>query len=297
MESAVHMVGSIINTNNMNNMNTQQFFSLVTTGAIQKPLRPWKPFFKAVPEDFRIAFDSFEGAFDRHIATSIPMYREMQLITGNAIVKAYEDKVYPLLIDIAGSEGTWAKAITLHSGGNIPSLIVDCNEDMQESFYALGTPDNSDFRLGSFIEDYNDVKRYVPDCTAAIVHAGMAFQFMPFTRGDCIAEVKNRYLDKDGLFLIEEKVIPSQPREWFQNEILKNEFKRRYYSEEAIKQKQADVVDDMDANLVRHYELINALELHFKEVHQYYDAGNFVGYACSDSKATISRLGYKTITF
>ena len=278
-------------------MDTQQFFSDVTTGKTQKPLRPWKPFFKQVPEKFNEVFNKYEGDFDKHIATSIPMYREMQLITGDAIVKAYEDKKHPYLIDIAGSEGTWAKAITECSGGTIHTEVVDCNEQMHEAFIKLRAPLGCNYFNGAFLESPNDTQVFKPEMPADVVHAGMAFQFMPFSRRTCIAEVKNSYLNEDGLFLIEEKVIPNQPREWFQNETLKNEFKKMYYSEEAIRQKQNSVVNNMDANLIRQDDLYGVLCLHFKHVHQYYSAGNFIGFACSDKKDTINNFGYKTITF
>lgn len=279
-------------------MNTQNFFSEVTTGVTQKPLRPWKPFFTEVPEEFNKVFSIYEGDFDRHIATSIPMYREMQLIIGDVIVNNYKNREHTSLIDIAGSEGTWAKAITQYSGGVIRTEVVDCNEQMHESFIKLKTPLGCNYFYGSFIGSPNDVQIFKPETTADIVHAGMAFQFMPFSRDECVKEVKDNYLIKDGLFLIEEKVIPDKPSEWFQNETLKNEFKRMYYSEEVIQQKKLDVVNDMDANLVKRVNLLVVLKKYFNFVHMYYKAGNFVGYACTDSLKKLDPfIHLQTITF
>lgn len=266
-------------------MNTQQFFSDVTNGLDHKPLRPWKPFFTSVPQDYLKAFEKYEGNFDRHIATSIPMYREMQLFLAKALVEIHTGGI---LVDIGGSEGSWAKVITEMSGHKILSDTLDCNKDMLDTFY-LKPVKNADFTLGDFM-DYNPHNNY------NIVHAGMAFQFMPFSREECIKKVKQDYLTEHGLFLIEEKVVPDSARLWFQNEILKDEFKRMYYSEQDIARKKETVVNDMDRGLLRESELVKLLGKYFHYTYKYYEAGNFMGWACTNSFTNITKRMPK-ITF
>jgi hypothetical protein len=275
-------------------MDTQQFFSEASAGGRNwLPDRPWKPFFTEVPEEFNRVFSKYEGYFDQHIATSIPMYREMQLITGDLVVDMLKSKPnYPIVFDIAGSEGTWCKAISECSDGRIVTGVIDCNEEMHKSFERTGAPPQCHYRERPFLADFNGLPKYEPKNFGDIVHAGMAFQFMPFTREECIKEVKENYLRKDGLFLIEEKVVPDTPALWFQNETLKNEFKRMYYSQESLDRKQALVVNDMDANLVTREHLVSVLRKYFKHVKMYYHAGNFVGFACSDKESVLDPFKY-----
>lgn len=276
-------------------MDTQQFFSEASAGGHNwLPDRPWKPFFREVPEEFSRVFSKYEGYFDQHIATSIPMYREMQLITGDLIVqtlKAHSKSKYPIVFDIAGSEGTWCKAIS-ECSKFIVTGVVDCNAEMHNSFKRTGVPAFCYYRERSFFKDSNGMPAYQPNTYGDVVHAGMAFQFMPFSREECVKEVKENYLSKDGLFLIEEKVVPDTPALWFQNETLKNEFKRLYYSQESLDRKQALVVNDMDANLVTREHLVSVLREHFKHVTMYYHAGNFMGFACSDKESTLDPFKY-----
>lgn len=267
-------------------MNTQEFFSQAVTGEAFKPKRPWSPQIP-VPLKFQEHFDKYKGNFDEHIATSIPMYREMQIVTGQAIVDLYGEFQAAYVVDIAGSEGTWVKAIT--DSSRIVSAVVDCNKEMKDAFYK-NYPEYSCFHLESFLEPYEEIPKHVPRFKADIVHAGMAFQFMPFSRKDCIREVADHYLKERGLFLIEEKVFT---QDWYENEVVKNCYKSLYYSTEDLKIKSDEVVDDMNKNLITYDELADLLHYHFKHVYLFYNSCNFVGYACSNHEYVLNNFKSK----
>ena len=266
-------------------MNTQQFFSKAVAGDGFRPKKQWEPLIP-IPMKFQESFDKYKGYFDEHIATSIPLYREMQLITGQAIVDLYGEFQAAYVVDIAGSEGTWVKAIT--DSSEIVSAVVDCNNEMKEAFYNnYNYPDYSCFLLESFLEPYEDIEKHIPRFKADVVHAGMAFQFMPFSREACIKEVADNYIKDRGLFLIEEKVITNN---WGFNEEYKDSFKSTYYSKDEMELKNEEVVKGMNDKLILQTELENILRGHFNHIYQYYDAGNFVGYACSNYEYIINNF-------
>lgn len=268
-------------------MNTQDFFSKVTLGEYGKPVKPWESRIPIPPHIVSI-FNSFAGPFDEHIATSIPLYRELQLTLAEVIVKNAYISPWTSLYDIGGSEGAWIKTLSIL--GVECTINVDCNKDMQKAFNS-NLPDTINicqFALASFLEPTDGVPKFVPPVKANIVHAGMAFQFMSFNRNACIEEVINNYLLPNGLFLIEEKLLTGD--EWEEGELFKDNFKRQYYTEEQLQAKENDVLKNMHNNLVSKEDLLSVLYEHFENVYCYYKAGNFYGYACSNSVHTINRF-------
>ncbi len=267
-------------------MSTQQFFSDTVMGLRNKPRRPWSPKI-TVPFQFQEYFNEYKGDFDEHIATSIPLYREMLLITGQAILDIYGNLPAPYIVDIGGSEGSWVKALSHYS--NIVSAVIDCNKEMKEIFYRNNSG-YSCFRLESFLESYGDIQKHIPRFKADIVHAGMAFQFMPFKREDCIKEVVDNYLKMGGLFLIEEKVITDN---WDNNEQMKDSYKSIYYSSEDLATKKNEIVNTMNSSLVSESYLEILLRSNFRNCYKYFNSGNFVGYACSDSEYVLNNFKRK----
>lgn len=272
-----------------------QFFSDVTRGmGGHKPHSSWRPILP-VPDPISYTFAIFQGEFDRHIATSIPLYRELQLKQVEALIELYANKspdTAHLLYDIAGSEGSWVK--TLCEFGWSFAVNIDCNADMKEWFNCtIPKRGVAVFAHNSFLGDVEGVKAFVPPAKADVVHAGMAFQFMPYNIESCLKEVKDLYIKPRGLFLIEAKVKQEDEAEWIANEYLKDLFKSRYYTAEQLSLKSGTVLKDMHDNLCTRNHLETALHDKFNYVKMYYQAGNFVGYACSDWDTTVSNFCYQ----
>lgn len=272
-----------------------EFFSDVTRGiGGHQPKSPWSAMLP-VREDIEDAFHSFSGNFEEHIATSIPLYRELQLKQIDALIDVYVNK-HPdtthLLYDIAGSEGSWVKTLC-EFGWNF-AVNIDCNADMKKYFSSSSpTKGVAVFAHNSFLGDVGDVKTFIPPAKADVVHAGMAFQFMPYHIQSCLKEVKGLYLKSDGLFLIEAKVNQKDEDTWNANERLKDLFKSRYYTEEQLSLKSDAVLKDMHNNLCTEEQLETALYEKFNCVGKYYSAGNFVGYACSDDTNVVINFNRK----
>jgi ubiquinone/menaquinone biosynthesis C-methylase UbiE len=296
-----------------------EFFTQVSKGAEQyKTEVPFVPEYDMKQHqpwvDVR---EKYHGYFDRHIKTSIPTFGGMQDKKGHAIVRAFGgDKLN--LLDIGGSEGSWARSITDMSRGNIETDILDPNEQMRTFFESKGKTPGSNYIEAAFIRgwmenDGSQVPSFNHKTTQKrydIIHEAMVFQFMGPQRAAHIAEVK-RLLKPGGLFLTEEK-LKSDSATWKRNEDFKNvEHKSKYYTAEDLAKKEKVVgfekekkqaespwpqEDDeaeavgMANNMVKADAFEEILKRNFRSVWQYWDSGNFKGYAASDSPATVQKF-------
>jgi hypothetical protein len=277
---------------------TQGFFSDVVTGKSEK-FKPKKPFtpilsFSRAEQAFQKVYDKFKGAFDEHIATSIPTFRETQVKVGTALTKMFGKKG-GLVYDIGGSEGGFVKAITEATGGKVKSINLDVNEDMKAS-HEKAPVAGADFVNEAFLEPYTDEQtgktypRHQPTQKADVVHESMVFQFISPEREQFIGEVADNYLKDDGILLLEEKVVPDSEAEWKANEERKDQYKLQHYSAEELNQKKEEVLVGMKKNQTAQRDLLKALSGKFKHVAEYWDSGNFKGYVASNSKQKIDEF-------
>jgi 2'-5' RNA ligase len=242
--------------------------------------------------DHQMFYDThkqFAGNFDQHIETSIPGYRELQVKKGTAITQAFPGAS---VLDIGGSEGSWAKAVSAIGGNRTVNL--EPNAAMVEHYFK-NPVEGAEIAPYAFLEGFehngDQYPRFDPGETYDIVNESMTFQFISPNRAEHIMEVK-RLLSDGGLFLTDEKVVNDN---WDENERVKDAWKSQFYSEQqqAEKQKVVNYNDDesavgMVSNMVHHNDLESALESQFSVVHQYWSSGNFVGYACSDNRDTVN---------
>lgn len=273
---------------------TQDFFSDVVTGKSDKfkPNKPWTPIlsFTKTEETFKKIYDKYKGKFDTHIATSIPTFRETQIKVGNAISQMYNKA---LVYDIGGSEGGFVKSITEKSKGNIKSINLDPNPDMQEVHEKIPV-EGSEFIREAFYESFEDngvtYKKHVPQQKADVVHESMVFQFITPERKAFVKEVAENYVKEDGIFLTEEKLLPQSEEVWRANEQNKNQHKLNYYSNEQLNQKSEEVLVGMKKNQTYQQDYINALKEHFSFVEEYWDAGNFKGIIATNSEQKLNEF-------
>lgn len=208
----------------------------------------------------------------------------------------------PLIYDIGGSEGGFVKAITQSSNGSIKSINLDVNDSM-EAVHNATPVEGSTFIKEAFYEEYTDedtgvtYKRHVPQQKADVVHESMVFQFISPERGQFIKEVRDNYLKEDGILLLEEKLVPETQEEWLKNEELKDSYKREFYSQAEITEKQEEILTGMLKNQTKVSDLLNELNRNFDYVGQYWEAGNFKGFIATNSKQRyeefLSELGGK----
>lgn len=299
-----------------------QFFSDVSSGAEKyKTEVPFQSEYDMADHaEFEAARDQYHGYFDRHIKTSIPTFGEIQVKKGHAIVRAFGNQPMRLL-DIAGSEGSWARSITHLTNGNIKTDVVDPNQQMHDFYQSKGQTPGSNYIKAAFIQGWmEDDGTVIPALNSDntphlydIVHESMGFQFFGPQREFHVREAK-KMMNPGGLFLTEEK-LRTDPKTWKENEEFKDQHhKSRYYSSEKLAQKEKVVAfgaekkkssekqtpwpqDDEEAevvgmanNMVSVSDFEKILKRHFKSVWQYWDSGNFKGYAASDAPEMVRRF-------
>ena len=265
---------------------TQDFFSAVTTGTEQASDVPYKSVLKLDNiKDYVDARSTHRGNFDDHISKSIPAYDDVQNIVGAAIVKTYQNAD---VLDIGASEGSWGKAISQQSNGKVKTVNLDMNQDMKNNFDTISQVDGATFDLNAFGSNYKPNKKF------DVIHEGMLFQFISKARNSQIKEVK-RLLKKDGVFVSEEKFITN---DYYVNEFNKDNYKNYYFTEEQLIDKAKKIVlsggldeaEGMMGNQVTLAEMDKVLKSNFKFVVQFWDSGNFKGFAASDNKKKLNAL-------
>jgi hypothetical protein len=111
-------------------------------------------------EEFIAAKEQHSGNFDDHIAKSIPTYYDTQIKKGDAIADTMPDG--GLVLDIAGSEGSFGKAITIKSDGKVRTVTLDPNQQMKKTFQEKGEVKGAEFVDEAFLQGFEDVPAYAP---------------------------------------------------------------------------------------------------------------------------------------
>ncbi len=274
---------------------TQGFLSDVATGKsdIFKPKRTWKSLvsFNKFETYFKGIFDKYTGKFDMHIATSIPTFREVQIIVGAAIVNTFIKHRSALVYDIGGSEGGFCKAISEGSEGSIRTINLDPNSDMK-AMHNKKPVAGSIFIQEAFHQgfDYEGIHypTHQPIEKADVVHESMIFQFSNHERAVFIHHIKNDYLKPAGLFITEEKFVGSSS--YNQNEAYKKTYKDQYYTKEQQEKKSETVLTGMQSDQADFDTYLMLLNRNFKYTAQYWMSGNFRGVVCSDNQKVLNEF-------
>lgn len=283
---------------------------------------------------FVAEYNKHRGNFDDHIAASIPGFREVQTIVGDAIVKTFDDGN---MLDIGGSEGALAKAVSKLSGGGIRATVLDPNFAMADHFLGGEAVEGVEYVTDAFgqkedegqeawTEDDSLIDRngnaapnpyagrvvnfYKPDRKFDVVHEAMVFQFISGDREGQVSRAKE-LMNPSGVLILEEKFVAGDgltPQQFRANEVKKDAYKEQFFTKEEIaaKAKAVGVAEraEFDAQQAAKEQKVTgmndlmaspgALEAvlgkNFKHVAQFWDSGNFKGYAASDSRATLDRL-------
>lgn len=308
------------------------FFSNISVGLTGKPKDvPYVPAINVTAvAPFIQEYEQHRGNFDDHIGTSIPTFRELQTVVGDAIVKTYG---VADMLDIGASEGALVKTISSLSNGNIQTVALDPNFAMARHFnngqqvtgsqyvtQAFGTKAQEGkvaWTEGDVLQDKNgqdrpnpdsgvDVTYYTPDRQFDIVHEAMVFQFMSGNRDAQVARAKEMMKD-DGVLILEEKFVKGDgltTQQFRDNESQKDAYKSNFFSaadikakakaigvaEEEVLRKEDEKVVGMNDLMVSPGSLENTLGKNFKYVVQFWDSGNFKGYVASDSASAIQEL-------
>ena len=259
------------------------------------------------------------GDFNPHYFTSIPTVYETQIVKAQALINMLDNNqgVTPFsktinILDIGGTEGAWANTVAEIGSDKVYVEILEPNFEGNKLYESMQTPNNTKFRNEAFsyiIEDqgkfFNEQKMIQfaefsaggikdpktgvrnPDIQIEsgkydVVHEAMTFQFLDKNRKAQIDFIADNLLTDDGVLLIEEK-FTNNDVVYQNNENMKDEFKRNYYTEEQINSKAQNIVGPMGDKQVSVQEIENILGNRFKYVNQYWDSGNFKGYIASNN--------------
>lgn len=232
------------------------------------------------------------GKFDDHIETSIPGYGEIQPMVGSAIVAAVPSG---RVLDIGGSEGGLSKAIVIQSDGALTAIVLDPNPDMQVTFdktpvegasyqlEAFGTNPTQDGAV-AFTDEGVDITFFTPDPAGyEVIHESMVFQFIDNNRDAQVERVAGM-LTPTGLAIFQQKFLATEADidQWKANEAQKDEFKRQYFTQEAMDKKVKEVLLGMHRFMVTPQSFEATLRANFTFVAQYWDSGNFKGYVATN---------------
>ena len=296
---------------------TQDWFNTVLQG-IDERYRPKKPYEQIIDLDnpkFYKWQDDYNklvvegGNFNQHIFTSIPTFYETQIVKGLALSNLIDTLPnvtatgrtpdgqlnYFTILDIGGTEGTWAKALAKNNP-NIDVTVLDPLQSARDTFENGEYVSNARYEQKAFSYLPEDADRFFKETGQApvrfetfnsnfrynVVHESMAFQFIDSNRVEQIKFIKENVLAEDGILIIEEKFLNTDSI-YKANEQLKNEFKSQYYTQEQLNNKKLEVLLSMENNQVSVQEIEKILGENFANVQQYWDSGNFKGYIASDS--------------
>tara|TARA_R100001460_G_scaffold2142_2_gene7230 strand:- start:8668 stop:12339 length:3672 start_codon:yes stop_codon:yes gene_type:complete len=242
--------------------------------------------------------------FSNHINTSIPTFKETQIATADAVSKTLPSNAK--IIDIGSTEGGFINTIGALRK-DINALGIDPNKKATEVFNTL-KEDNTEIIHRAFTDNKNEYNKKafpdedtgedvlyfnndsIPDKSIDMISEKMTFQFIDKGREDKVKIIKSK-LKPDGFALFEEKFFTGENDiKWISNENKKDKFKEQYYSKEEISDKAKKVLRKMNKRQVTPNEFEKVLKNNFKNVVQYWDAGNFKGYIASDSEDTISKF-------
>jgi ubiquinone/menaquinone biosynthesis C-methylase UbiE len=283
------------------------FFTSASEGTAHKSGKPFVPVLAPADETYKKVEAiklSHSGNFDDHIKKSIPTFHEAQIGTLTALSESLPKG--SSLLDLAASEGSYGKALTEASGGNVSTVSLDPNQAMSKFFRehseVPGATYSTDALGANWVEDDGTVvNKYENQNAFDAVHESMGFQFISPDREGQVAEVK-KLLKPDGIFLTEQKFNMPKAEE-DANELKKDtEFKSQFWTPEELQKKQAVVGFNRDGtpkadpsltmveNQVTQPKMEEVLKNNFAHVAQYWDSGNFKGYVASDSIETLQRF-------
>jgi ribosomal protein S18 acetylase RimI-like enzyme len=263
---------------------------------LQKPIDGYEEELKA--------YLKYGGNFQKHIMASIPGFVDARI----RILKAMADTSVILgeggkqvnMLDITSSEGYFTKAyaqLAQDKGVNAKADALDAGVTFQRDFQNTPQVEGVNYLLQAWGESFTDpdsgirIPLFMPTKKYGVVFEGMGFQFFTPTREKEISDVKSM-MEKDGLFVTMQKL---KNLDYASREVLKDQYKSQFFSQETLKEKAAIVLNKSDNSVgmmdfqYDRLEYEKVLAKNFKYVVQIYSSGNFAGYFATDSKEVMEK--------
>jgi SAM-dependent methyltransferase len=254
-----------------------RFFSKTVKGD-NRPSEQVEPTIVLNNQNIQFYYKMFTGAFTKHINASIPHKIDADLATVGAIQATFRSA---RILDIGAGDGTFGKTLS-YLNNTYDVTCIDPNPDMAEALANGISMDNFHPLRESFYSECCNAPIHNLCGSYDVVRESMVFQFITPDRKDFIREVK-KMLNKDGVFITEEKFLNECQATYDTNEALKDEFKEMYFDSDSIDKKSKDVLSSMVENQMEYNGYTKLLMSNFRYVGLYYRAGNFRGLIATNS--------------
>lgn len=275
------------------------FFAATAAGRSGMPIRKPSVDARLLPSDDLLRglvglHAARQGFFDQHYHSSIPYRLEEECRMAYAILKYARYCQAPLsLYSLGTAEGTMARTLSELSGGKIHSLSCSPNAENYKCFMAYGEPRDAHFFVGPFHRLTKDVLS--SDAELAKFGSGFdfiledtTFQMYSPNRAKQI-EFVTQHLKEGGIFVFVEKFRAVDENDYSRREWQKDfGFKARYFPQEEIEKKKADVLKTMFNNEVTLEEMFHATGTHFNHCVMTWNSGNFCSLAASNNRENLN---------
>ncbi|NWB99592.1 class I SAM-dependent methyltransferase [Pseudomonas gingeri] len=281
-----------------------EHFHSLATGASQVPLQSLHSHLRSKIDDPQV-LDYHDrliegaGPLFSHFLASVPYILEELSRVGVALTRLAQASTRDAaqtfsLFEVDAFDGSNGRALAGHSQGLIRSFTSSPNLANKIAFERNADPALSRFYPQSFFKvspallqspEYQDFNQGFE-----FIYEMAAFQFYTRDRDRQIVHIK-QFLKQGGLAFFLEKLNHPDPQEYLRRERIKDEeFKTRYFSEEEIRWKRKQMLEQMQNGQVTLEELVSALSACFKHVHLLWSSSNFCEFVASDDPEQIERF-------
>lgn len=279
-------------------------FHSLATGASQVPLQSLHSHLTSEIRDphvldYHDRLIKGAGPLFSHFLASVPYILEELSRIGVALTRLAQSSTEKAgqtfsLFEVDAFDGSNGRALTGHSQGLIRSFTSSPNRANQVAFERHADPALSSFYSQSFFKVSPALLQSPEYCGFSdgfeFIYEMAAFQFYTPDREGQIAHIK-QFLKPGGLAFFLEKLNHPDPQEYLKREQIKDEvFKTRYFSEEEIRWKRQQMLEQMQNGQVTLEELVGALSTRFKHVHLLWSSSNFCEFVASDDPMQIRRF-------
>ena len=240
------------------------------------------------------------GIFDQHYYASIPYRLEEECRLGAAVLsfalQNWARAMMPTTIYTLGTgTGCLARSLAALGGGRIKTLCCSPTPANREAFLARRGSEHTHFFLGPFFELDDD--RYASDSDLSPFRDGFdvlfedtTFQMYDQDRVKQLEFVVPR-IRQGGVLVQVQKLAHEDAAVYAERERQKDElFKARYFSQEHISEKKAEILNTMTACQVDLSTTTAALRAFFRYSVVTWNSGNFYMIASSNSRASLLEL-------
>ncbi|WP_434603212.1 class I SAM-dependent methyltransferase [Pseudomonas sp. R1-7] len=276
-------------------------FHSLATGASQVPMQSLDSHLRSTIQDpsvldYHDRLIEGAGPLFSHFLASVPYVLEELSRIGAALTRLAEANHTATgqtfsLFEVDAFDGSNGRALAGHSKGLIRSFTSSPNQANQLTFDRHANPALSQFFAQSVFKVTPELLQ-TPGFARFnqgfdFIYEMAAFQFYNRDRDRQISHIK-QFLKPGGLVFFLEKLNHPDPEEYLRRERIKDEvFKTRYFSDEEIRWKRQQMLEQMENGQVTLQELVTALAARFRCVYLLWSSSNFCEFVASDDSQQI----------